>query len=217
MAGGARYTEPMDELALRAVELTLQGGDRFAEVRAEALIHREQHGCKLPELSIVDGRELAVLVRATRASYVLELGGGVGYSGLNITSSFGQTGRIDTVEPDPEHARLIRQNFARFALEDRLRVHSARAAEVVPALSGPYDMIVINEAPSAVDAIYEDLVRLTRTNGSIVILRRTIEAASPGEKEAFPVPPVLARLAGDNRLITSFGDRLECVLATRVR
>ena len=207
----------MDELALRAMDLTLKGGDRFAEVRAEALTHHEEHGCKLAELSITDGRELAVLVRATRASYVLELGGGVGYSGLNITSSFGQTGRLDTVEPDPEHARLIRQNFARFSLEDRLRVHSARPAEVVPALSGPYDMIVINEGPTAIDGIYEDLVRLTRTNGSIVMLRSGIEAGAVGESEPFLVPPILARFAEDNRLLASFGERLECVLATRIR
>ncbi|MEO9255690.1 MAG: hypothetical protein ABI305_09130 [Tepidiformaceae bacterium] len=207
----------MDELGMRAMELTLKGGDRFADVRAEALTHHEAHGCTLAEFSLTDGRELAVLVRATRASYVLELGGGVGYSGLNITSSFGQTGRIDTIEPDPEHARLIRQNFARYSLEDRLRVHSARPVEVVPALSGPYDMIVINEGPMALDGIYEDLVRLTRTNGSIVMLRSGIQASTAGETDPFLVPPILARFAEDDRLLVSFGERLECVLATRIR
>lgn len=202
---------------MRALELTLKGGDRFADVRGEALTHHAEHGCTLAELSLTDGRELAVLVRATRASYVLELGGGLGYSGLNITSSFGHTGRLDTIEPDSEHARLIGQNFARFALEDRVRVHNARPAEVVPALSGPYDMIVINEGQMALDLIYEDLVRLTRTNGSIVMLRSGIQASAVGESAPFFVPPILARIAEDERLLASFGERLECVLATRIR
>jgi len=192
----------------RAESLTRLHPDRFAEVREEAVAHCAEHGCDATPVSFERARELGVLVRAMHASYVLELGTGLGYGGLHIVDAFGRTGRLDTVERDPVHAGLAEANFRRFAFTERVRVHAGRAAEVVPALNGPYDLIALDANPAGHLELYEHLLRLVRTSGSIVV------APGAGGEAA---PALLARLAEDDRVLPSFGPGLRHVVAVRLR
>jgi len=194
-----------------AFALTVHRPDRFAAVRESADAHRLEHGCHLEMLSEIEARELAVVVRATHSSYVLELGTGIGYSGLHIASSFGATGRLDTIESDPRHARLAAQGFARYALDERTRIHTAPAHEVVPALSGPYDLLVLDTEWSVYPGLYEHFVRLLRTGGSLYLVPREGFGANPESD------PFLRRLADDDRLLPWFAPHLRRILATRVR
>lgn len=206
----------MDDSGPLAETLTLKGGDRYAEVREAAAAHAAEHGCGLSEMGLLQGRALAVLVRATHSSYVLELGSGLGYSGLNIMSSFGATGRLDTIEPDPVHARITEGNLDRYSFGDRSRVHTASAAQVIPALSGPYDLIVLNNGWKDAPKLYDDLLRLVRTGGSILALDPHEHAQQPGA-DAQSAIAFLSRLAEDDRLAVSFGVHLEHIIATRIR
>ena len=191
-----------------AETLTRLHPDRFAEVREEALAHGAEHGCGTAPPTFLRVRELAVLVRAMHASYVLELGTGLGYGGLHIVDAFGRTGRLDTVERDPAHAKLAEANFRRFAFDERVRVHCGRAAEVVSALNGPYDLIVLDDDSVGYLALYEDLLRLVRTGGSII--------AGAGSEDA-SLPGFLARLAEDDRVLPSFGPGLRHTVAVKQR
>ena len=198
-----------DEIAER---LTGRRPDRYAEVLESTEPHRLAHGCALVSPTAAQARELAVVVRATRATYVLELGAGLGYAALQMVSAFGYTGRLDAVEGDPVHATIMEENVRRYALEDRIRVQRAAAIEVVSALSGPYDLLVIHPGSGDITLIYEDLLRLVRTNGSLVALAGSDAPVSLLEGE----PSFAERLADDDRILPSFGPG-ERVFATRVR
>lgn len=194
-----------------ATQLTSRRGTRYESVREEIEAHRAEHGCDTQRWSLLQARELAVLVRATHSSYVLQVGGGNGYGVLQVASALGSTGRVDVVEPDSVHASLIADNLERYGLGERVRIHAAAASEVVPPLSGPYDLIVGDAGWATYLPLYEDLLRLLRTGGTLYLLPRGAPGAEPG------ADPLLGHLAEDERLLTWFAPDLERVLAVRVR
>jgi predicted O-methyltransferase YrrM len=183
------------------------GPDRFAEVAAAAAAHAREHGCNPGVLDFASGRDVEVLCRALRASYVLELDTGLGYLGLFVAQAFGYTGHLDTVEHDPGHANLAEQTFRRFGYGERVRVHRGNASEIVPALNGPYDLILLHGEGAARPALHEQLVRLVRIGGSLLVY-------PPGADAGRAYADVLA---ADYRLLTSFPPGLERMLAVRTR
>src|SRR5512134_1678399 len=70
-----------------------------------------------------DGRFLRVLVGATNAKQVLEIGAASGYSAIWIGMGLRQTGgRLVTIEYDPVRAREAAGNVQRAGLSDIVRV-----------------------------------------------------------------------------------------------
>lgn len=191
-----------------ALGLTLRHPDRYADVREAAAGHAADHGCGLAQLTAVDAREVAVLVRATHSSYVLESATGIGYRALHIADASGRTGRLDSVEPDGAHVELAAANVRRHAMEERVRIHHGKAVEVFAALNGPYDLLVLDPPTIAAPALYDEFVRLVRVGGSLFAKDVSGESLSPD---------FLARLGSDDRLLASFATGLGQVLATRTR
>lgn len=189
-----------------ATALTLRKPDRFADVREATVAHVGEHGCGLIAATVVEARGFAVFVRATRSSHVLQLGSGLGYTSLHLAAALGRTGRLDVVEPDQTHAEAAVANVRRFALDERVRIHHGNARDVVPALSGPYDLAVLETERDDYPWLFDDLVRLLRTGGSV------FAPAGALLPERF-----LDQLAADERLEAWFGPDLQRVVATRTR
>lgn len=197
-----------------ATSLTARRGTRFATLREDVAAHVAAHGCGLEPLSPVELREVEVLTRATHSTYVLELFAGAGEATLHIASAFGRTGRLEAVEPDPAHAEHIEKLTRLYALDQVVRVYSASPRNVVPALSGPYDLVIAHRGVATLSTIYEDLVRLLRTGGSL-ILRIPPEERVPNIAAA--EGGLLQRLAADPRVAPWFAPGLDRVIATRIR
>lgn len=205
-----------------AYHLLGSAGERFADVRVQSEAYRDEHGGFAYTTSPVGARELQVLVRLARASYVLEVGGGLGYTGLHIASSFGHTGRLDMVEPDARAVALATENFQRAGFGDRMRAYSSEPADVLPGLSGPYDMIILACAPATYSDLYEDAVRLLRTGGTLLVFNLfELAWALDGEGDApaspDPLAAFVARLAEDDRFVTHVPVTLDRAIAVRVR
>lgn len=191
-----------------AESLTLSRPDPFARVREAAHAHAREHQCDADLVSAARAREMAVLVRATRASYVLELGTGLGYGALHMVDGFGRTGRLDTIESDPHHARLAEDNFRTFGHAERVRVYTGRDSAVLSGLNGPYDMVVLDSDPAGYHAMFEDITRLLRTGG-LLLANTTGDWLS---MEGF-----LKQLAIDDRFLGAFGAHAHHALAVRLR
>lgn len=187
--------------------------DRYAELLALAEDHARSHGCGLEVPTFAEGREVAVFARATHSTYVLELGSGLGYTSLHIASTFGATGRLDAVEIDPAHAAILDEQARRFALNERIRVNAAAPRDVIRALSGPYDLIVITRGANGLPLMFEDIVRLVRVGGSIF----APNLARLRHGQAADTSRFLELCAEDVRLLSWFGPALNTMLATRIR
>jgi predicted O-methyltransferase YrrM len=89
---------------------------------------------------------LHFLVVATGARRAVEVGTLGGYSGTWIARGLGSAGKLFTLEVDPGHAKVARENFRAAGLVDRVEVLEGNAEAVLPSLSdeGPFDFVFID-------------------------------------------------------------------------
>jgi caffeoyl-CoA O-methyltransferase len=92
----------------------------------------------------VEGRALELLVHASGAKRVLEIGTFSGYSALSMAAGLPPDGRIDTCEIDETHAEVARRYIAQSAYADRITVHVGPALETIAALAGEFDLVFID-------------------------------------------------------------------------
>jgi predicted O-methyltransferase YrrM len=138
--------------------------DPFAKIRAATSAHRARHGCSAYPYD--NGPLLAVLAAAANARRILELGTALGYTALSFASG-APDATIDTVERDPEHARLARENIAAAAMDHRIMVHSGDFAAILPTLDPGYDVAFFDgQTPSP--ALHKTLRGLLRTGGTLI-------------------------------------------------
>src|SRR5215203_5403119 len=92
-----------------------------------------------------DGRFLRVLVGATNARQVLEIGAASGYSAIWIGMGLRQTGgKLTTIEFDPVRAREAAANIQRAGLSDIVRVVHGDAFQEVPKVAGTFDLVFLD-------------------------------------------------------------------------
>src|SRR5882762_5528907 len=72
---------------------------------------QEKEGLPAIQISPVEGKLIAVLLRSIGARRVLEIGALGGYSGVWIARALGPGGRLTSIEIDPKHAGLARRAF----------------------------------------------------------------------------------------------------------
>lgn len=205
-----------------AYHLLGSSAERFADVRLQSELYRERHGGFAYTSSPVGARELEVVVRATHARYVLELGGGPGYTSLHIAAGFGLTGRLDVIEPNSGAAELARANAERTGFADRIRHYATSPAEVLPGLNGPYDLIVMATDPAGYAGFYDDVARLLRVGGTLLVfnlfeLAWALDGEDAGGASPEGIAAFVERLAGDDRFVAHFPVSLERATAVRVR
>jgi predicted O-methyltransferase YrrM len=113
--------------------------DVLREVRADTA----KRGPSI-QVSAEAGRLLALFVRLTGATRVLEVGTLFGYSGIWMGRELPSDGRLDTIEISPLHADAAEHWFERAGLSDRVVVHRGAGVEVLATLPGPYDLAFID-------------------------------------------------------------------------
>jgi predicted O-methyltransferase YrrM len=116
-------------------------------------------------------RVLAVLVRATGARRVLEIGTSNGYSTLWLTDAVRSVGgRLVSVDVDPARSALAAHNLDRANLHEwvELRVEDA-GVTLRDADDGSWDMIFLDAERPAYAGYWSELVRVLRPGGMLVV------------------------------------------------
>jgi caffeoyl-CoA O-methyltransferase len=93
---------------------------------------------------LVEARLLEAFVVAAGATRVLEIGTFTGYGALSIAARLPASGRVTTIEFDPERAELSRRHIERSPHADRIELIAGDAREIVPRLDGPFDLVFID-------------------------------------------------------------------------
>lgn len=108
----------------------------FEHIQQATREHRRSHGCHA--YAYADGAALTALVAQTRAQRVLELGTALGYTACCLAAA-GPLVHVDTIEADPTHVALARQNIAQAGLADRIVVRQGDFHGVLLGLWDGYD------------------------------------------------------------------------------
>jgi predicted O-methyltransferase YrrM len=124
------------------------------------------------EVSAQHGKLLFLLATATRARRVLEVGTLAGYSTIQLARAVGPEGHVVTLEFEPKHAEVARNNLARAGLDARVEVIVGAALDTLPTLEGrdeAFDLIFIDADKENNVAYVEWAIKLGAP-GSIIVV-----------------------------------------------
>jgi predicted O-methyltransferase YrrM len=158
------------------------------------------------EVSAQHGKLLFLLATAMRASRVLEIGTLAGYSTIQLARGVGAGGRVVTLEYEPAHAEVARQNLARAGVDDRVEVIVGAALDTLPTLleGEAFDLIFIDADKENNIAYVEWAIKLGRAGSIIVVdniarFGRVLDPA-PDDIQARAVRDMLEIMGANPRL-----------------
>lgn len=111
---------------------------------------------------------LKVLLAAIRPERILEVGTAVGFSAILMAQYNPVSCQITTVEKYKPRILSAKENFRRAGMEDRVTLLEGDAQDILPELSGPYDLIFMDAAKGQYLHFLPQAARLLRTGGVLV-------------------------------------------------
>jgi len=115
----------------------------------------------------LEGRFLEMLVFASGARRVLEIGTFSGYSSIAMAAGLAPGGMITSCELDPVHAAAARDNIANSPYADRIEVLEGPALATVAGLPGPFDLVFIDADKGGYGAYFEAVLPKLARGGLI--------------------------------------------------
>ena len=164
--------------------------DLFAPTDAAlAAVERSIEEAGMPHISVspTEGKLLHVLALLCNAGRILEIGTLAGYSAIWMARALPPGGRLITIEANPAHAEVARNNLERAGIDDRVSVRVGPALDVLPELvaegQGPFDMIFIDADKVPYAAYLEWALRLARP-GTLILADNVVRGGDVLENSA---------------------------------
>jgi predicted O-methyltransferase YrrM len=124
------------------------------------------------------GRLLWILIKTAGASRILEVGTSNAFSTIWLADAARETsGRVTTLEMNPDKVALARANLARAGLDERVDIVAGPAADSLRDLPGPFDFIFLDaDRPSYLT--YLELVIPKLVTGGLLVADNVVSHAS---------------------------------------
>jgi caffeoyl-CoA O-methyltransferase len=158
-----------------------------------------------------EGRFLEMLVYATQAMSVLEIGTFTGYSAIAMAAGLAKGGAIISLEVDAHHAQVARGNIAAAGLESYISVIEGPALRSLGGLQGPFDLVFIDADKVSYDAYYEAVLPKLSPHGLIVV-DNTLQSGGVLASEMDPHENAQALRTFNDKVVND--PRVVCVLTT---
>ncbi|MBQ9828163.1 MAG: O-methyltransferase [Lachnospiraceae bacterium] len=110
---------------------------------------------------------LSVLIQIKKPRQILEIGTAVGFSAVFMAKK-APYARITTIENYPPRIKEARKNIPASGEGDRIELLEGDAADILPTLEGPYDLIFMDAAKGQYINFLEDCLRLLSPGGVLV-------------------------------------------------
>ena len=116
------------------------------EVLSQVLVNNHHAGLPAHDVAANQGQLLALFVRMVGAKSILEIGTLGAYSTIWMARELPENGRLVTLEADPLHARVARENIQLAGLAERVTLHEGPALDSLATLESdaPFDLIFID-------------------------------------------------------------------------
>lgn len=127
-----------------------------------------EHGITI--ISPAQGAQLAVIAAAANATNIIEIGTGMGVSGLWLFRGAPEA-TLTSIDPEFEYHEQARELFLEAGyLANRVRLITGKAADVLPRMNeNSYDIVLIDGDPAHTKENFEHALRLVRVGGTIVV------------------------------------------------
>ena len=150
---------------------------RSDEALEQALTRSADAGLPAIAVSPTQGKFLMMLARIQGARRILEIGTLGAYSTIWFAKALPADGRIITIESEPKHAEVARDNVVAAGFGDMVDVRLGKALDVLPDIAaenvGPFDFTFIDADKPNIPEYFDWALRLSRS-GSIIIVDNVI-------------------------------------------
>lgn len=115
-------------------------------ILSQVLENNHRAGLPAHDVAANQGQLLALFVRMVGAKSILEIGTLGAYSTIWMARELPEHGRLVTLEADPRHARVARENIQLAGLAERVTLHEGSALDSLAKLESdaPFDLIFID-------------------------------------------------------------------------
>ena len=144
----------------------------------EVLKKLREETLKLPlgvmQVSPEQGQFMALLVRITGATRIVEIGTFTGYSSLVMALALPDSGKLITCDISEDYTNTARQYWQKAGVADRIELKLAPALETLDALltsgqTGTFDMAFIDADKTEYIGYYERCLQLLKSGGLILV------------------------------------------------
>ncbi len=168
----------------------------------------------LPPIAVspLQGKLLHLLARLHGARRILEVGTLGGYSTTWLARALPDDGVLLSLEVSARHAAVARENLVRAGVAEQVHVLVGPAREVLPTLTGPFDLVFL-DADKAGNADYVRLALDLTRPGSVIVVDNVVRRAAAGDENDDD-----ADVAGTHRLLRLLHDepRLDATVVQTV-
>jgi predicted O-methyltransferase YrrM len=133
----------------------------------------------LPQINVApnQGKLLHILAQIQGATRILELGTLAGYSTIWLARSLPADGKLITLEANPKHAQVARENIERAGLANIVEIRIGAALDTLSQLAtegqAPFDFVFIDADKANNPDYFTWALKLTR-RGSVIIVDNVI-------------------------------------------
>lgn len=110
---------------------------------------------------------ISKMLNEKKPAKILEIGTAVGYSAICFSEYLSDDGVIDTIERDNQRAKEARENIKKAEVEDKINIFEGDAVEILPTLSGKYDVVFIDASKGKYPFFLGEALRMLASNGII--------------------------------------------------
>jgi len=155
---------------------------------------------------VVEGRFLEMLVFASGARTVLELGTYSGYSALAMAAVLPSDGKIISCEFSQEHADFAQRHIDASPYAHSIEIRRGPALETIAELTGPFDLVFVDADKPNYPAYFEACLPLLAERGLMVFDNtlwsgRVLEGNDDGSEQTAALRGLNDALVADRRVV----------------
>ena len=159
------------------------------------------------QVSVCQGKLLYLLALACGANRILEIGTLAGYSTIWLARALPAHGQLVTLELEPHHAAVARENFKRAGLAERIELHLGPALQTLARLReqrvAPFGLVFIDADKPNIPRYVQAAVELSQPGTLIVVdnvVRGGAIVAPEPDASAIGVRQLASWIAGQTQL-----------------
>ena len=191
--------------------LTKDGIEEYALSKTEAhndlleeLMRETYESMDLPQMLTgpIEGQFLKMMVMATSAKKVVEIGTFTGYASLSMAEGLPADGKVITLDLNPKCLAVARKYFQRSDYRDKIEVIEGPAAESLEKIDGPIDLVFIDADKTNYLNYYEKVLPKMRKGGVILVDNVLWSGAvlDPKTKDDLAIAKFNDRVSNDERV-----------------